>query len=157
LTDTTAERGARVLTDEEMLARFHNSRRVPTSSQLLGFKVRSLSQAEKMVEIGFDADFSRMCNTMGQIQGGFLSAMLDECMSVACTVASGMTAFAPTLEMKVSFLRAATKGPLRGVGRVIKWGRTIAFTEGELFDDEGRLLAKATGTAMPAQIANFRK
>lgn len=157
MSDTSADAPVRTLTDEEMLARFHNSKRVPSSSKLLGFRVLSLSQAEKMVEIGFDADFSQMCNTMGQIQGGFLCAMLDECMSVACTVASGMTAFAPTLEMKTSFLRAATRGPLRGVGRIIRWGRTIAFTEGELFDDEGRLLAKATGTAMPAQIANFRK
>lgn len=153
----TTERPVRTLTDEEMLARFHNSKRVPPSSVMLGFKVLSLSQADKSVELGFDADFSGMTNTMGQIQGGFLCAMLDECMSVACTVASGMTAFAPTLEMKTSFLRSAMKGPLRGVGRVIKWGRTIAFTTGELYDDEGKLLATATGTAMPAQIANFRK
>jgi uncharacterized protein (TIGR00369 family) len=147
----------RTFSDAEMLQRFHNSKRVPTSSRTLGFRVLSVEQASRSVEIAFDADFSSMKNTMGQIQGGFLCAMLDECMSVACTVASGMTAFAPTLEMKTSFLRAGTGGPLRGVGRVVKWGRTIAFTEGELYDREGRLLAKATGTAVPAPIANFRK
>ena len=77
-------------------------------------------------------------------------------MSVACTVASGLTAFAPTLEMKTSFLRPGLPGKLRGVGRVIKWGRTIAFTEGELYDAEGRLLAKASGTAVPTPMKAFR-
>ena len=46
---------------------------------------------------------------------------------------------------------------LRGVGRVIRWGRTIAFTEGEIYDADGRLLAKATGTAQPAPFANYKK
>ena len=86
-----------------------------------------------------------------------LCAMLDECMSVACMVASGMTAVAPTLEMKTSFLRPGKPGELRGVGRVIRWGRTIAFTEGEIYDAEGRLLAKATGTAQPTPFTNYKK
>ena len=67
-----------------------------------------------------------------------------------------MTAVAPTVEMKTSFFRPAAFGPLRGVGRVVRWGKTIAFTEGELFDGEGRLLAKATGTAVPTPFRNYK-
>jgi uncharacterized protein (TIGR00369 family) len=67
-----------------------------------------------------------------------------------------MTCVAPTAEMKTSFLRPAMPGALRGVGRVVKWGRTIAFTEGELYDAEGRLLAKATGTAVPTPFKSYR-
>ena len=47
-------------------------------------------------------------------------------------------------------------GVLRGVGRVTRWGRTIAFTEGELYDAEGRLVAKATGTAVPTPFKNYK-
>jgi acyl-coenzyme A thioesterase PaaI-like protein len=43
------------------------------------------------------------------------------------------------------------------VGRVVRWGRQVAFTEGELFDSEGRVLAKATGTAIPTPFANYKK
>jgi len=93
---------------------------------------------------------------MKQVQGGYLCAMLDECMSVACMVASGMTHVAPTAEMKTSFFRPAAPGAIRGVGRVVKWGRTLAFTEGELFDPEGRLLAKATGTAVPTPFKSYK-
>ncbi len=53
-------------------------------------------------------------------------------------------------------LSAGQGGPLRGVGRVAKWGRTIAFTEGELYDPEGRLVAKATGTAVPTPFAAYK-
>jgi acyl-coenzyme A thioesterase PaaI-like protein len=40
---------------------------------------------------------------------------------------------------------------------VAKWGRTLAFTEGELYDPEGRLLAKATGTAVPTPFKSYKK
>ena len=93
---------------------------------------------------------------MKQIQGGYLCAMLDECMSVACMVASGMTSVAPTVEMKTSFFRPALPGEITGVGRVVRWGKTIAFTEGELKDSEGRTLARATGTAMPTPFARYK-
>jgi len=144
-------------TDEELLQRFLNTKRQPTGSQTLGYRMRAVDQASKTVEVDFDAKAELLCNPMGQIQGGFLCAMLDECMSVACMVASSMTSVAPTLEMKTTFLRPAMPGPLRGVGRVIKWGRTIAFTEGELYDAEGRLLAKASGTAVPTPFKNYKK
>ena len=45
----------------------------------------------------------------------------------------------------------------QGVGKVVKWGRQVAFTEGELYDAEGRLLAKATGTAIPTPFQNYKK
>jgi len=94
---------------------------------------------------------------MGVIQGGYLCAVLDEVMSIACMVASRMTAVAPTLEMKTSFLRPAMPGELKGIGRVTKWGRQIAFTEGELFGADGRLVAKATGTAMPTPFSSYKR
>lgn len=144
------------LTDEAILQRFLRSNRQPSGSRTLGFKVLSVSQAQRRVEVAFEASAETMANPMKQIQGGYLCAMLDECMSVACMVASGMTSVAPTLEMKTSFLRPAFPGPLRGVGTVIRWGKTIAFTEGELYDADGRLLAKATGTAVPTPFKNYK-
>ncbi|WP_269716185.1 PaaI family thioesterase [Caulobacter sp. NIBR2454] len=145
------------LTDEAILERFERSTNQPSGSKTVGFRLIRVSQADREVEVTFDARADLLANPMGQVQGGYVCVMLDECMSVACLVTSGMTCVAPTLEMKTSFLRPAMPGQLRGVGRVVKWGKTIAFTEGELFDAEGRLVAKATGTAMPTPFAKFRK
>lgn len=136
------------LSDEDALARFLNSIRQPESSRLLGFRMVAVHQVRMEVEVAFEAR-AAFCNPMGQIQGGFVCAMLDDCMSVAGLVASNFTCVMPTLEMKTSFMRPALPGPLRAVGRVAKWGRSIAFTEGELYDANDRLLAKATATAMP--------
>jgi uncharacterized protein (TIGR00369 family) len=144
------------LTDEAILERFLRTKNQPTGSQTLGFRMIAVSQAEKSVEVEFDAKAELLLNPMRQIQGGYLCAMLDECMSVACMVASGMTHVAPTAEMKTSFFRPAAPGKIRGVGRVVRWGSRVAFTEGELTDPEGRTLARATGTAIPTPFQSYK-
>jgi uncharacterized protein (TIGR00369 family) len=144
-------------TDAELLARFQASVNQPKGSATLGFRMIAIDQALQQVEATFEAR-EAFCNPMGQIQGGYLCAMLDDVMSVAGLVVSGMTHVMPTLEMKTSFLRPALPGQtLRALGRIVKWGKTIAFTEGELYGADGRLLAKATGTAMPTPFASFKK
>ena len=136
------------VSDAELLRRFEEATNRPPGSETLGFRLVRVEQARLEVEAAFEGR-REFCNPMGVIQGGFLTAMLDDAMSVAGLVASGMTHVMPTLEMKTSFLRPAPPGPLFAVGRVLKWGRTIAFTEGELFDGDRRLLAKASATALP--------
>jgi uncharacterized protein (TIGR00369 family) len=144
------------LTDEAILQRFLRTKNQPTGSQTLGFRMVAVSQAEKRVEVEFEARAELLLNPMKQIQGGYLCAMLDECMSVACMVASGMTHVAPTAEMKTSFFRPAMPGKIRGIGKVVRWGSRVAFTEGELYDPDGRLLAKATGTAIPTPFTSYK-
>jgi uncharacterized protein (TIGR00369 family) len=151
-----AEGSPAAVSDAELLDRFQRSTSVPPGSRTLDFQIVAISQAEMRLEATFAAraDF---CNPMGQIQGGYLCAMLDEVMSLAGVVASGMTRVMPTLEMKTSFLRPALPGGrLRGLGRVVRFGKTIAFTEGELYDADGRLVAKASATALPTPMARFK-
>ncbi len=136
------------VSDEALLARFQNARRRSPATETLGFRVVHVDQANREIETVCQGR-PEFCNPAGQVQGGFVMAMLDETMSVAAVVASGMTAFVPTLEMKTSFFRPAMPGPLKVIGRVVKWGRQICFLEGEIYDAEGRLLAKASSTGMP--------
>ncbi len=154
---TETQSSAEALTDEAILERFLRTKNQPTGSQTLGFRMVSVSQAEKSVEVEFDAKAELLLNPMKQIQGGYLCAMLDECMSVACMVASGMTHVAPTAEMKTSFFRPGMPGKIRGVGKVARWGSRVAFTEGVLYDPDGRVLAKATGTAIPTPFQSYKK
>ena len=142
--------------DEDLLGRLQRTKNLPSGSRNLGYRILAVNQAEKSVEIAFEAREDLHLNPMRQVQGGFLCAMLDEAMSVACLITSGMTHVAPTAEMKTSFYRPAQPGALRAVGRVARWGRSLAFTEGELFDSTGRLVAKATGTAVPTPFSNYK-
>ena len=53
MTDVAPE--PEVLTDEAILARFQRSKNQPTGSQTLGFRIVAVSQAEKSVEVEFEA------------------------------------------------------------------------------------------------------
>lgn len=50
-----------------------------------------------------------------------------------------------TIEMKTSFMQPA-RGKLIGKGHLMHRTVTMAFTEGTIFDEEGRACAHATGT-----------
>ena len=50
-----------------------------------------------------------------------------------------------TIEMKASFLQPA-RGQLIGKGKLLHRSKSMAFTEGSVFDSEGRICAHATGT-----------
>jgi uncharacterized protein (TIGR00369 family) len=73
--------------------------------------------------------------------------MLDDTMGPAILVKSDGTVFTPTIDLHVSFLAPARPGGFVGKGRVVQLGKTIAFVEGSLFDDQGTLVAKATASA----------
>ncbi|TNE35612.1 MAG: PaaI family thioesterase [Alphaproteobacteria bacterium] len=137
--------------DDEVLQIFKNATNRPNSSKTVGFDVLAVDQAKGTVTIAFRGQ-DDWTNPMGNIQGGFLCAMLDEAMTTAGIVAANFKNAVPTLELKVSFLRPAPVGRLIGVGKAVRMGKSIAFLEGELFDSEDRLVAKASATATPRPI-----
>lgn len=100
----------------------------------------------------FDAkpEFS---NPMGHVQGGFLAAMLDDTLGPALVATLPANHFAPTIELKVNFIRPAKPGRLIGTGRVVARGGTIAFLAGELMNEHGELVATATATARIVKTA----
>lgn len=147
MTDAAAPR----VSDADLIARFRNSKSRPASSQTLGFELLDLNQEEQWVEIAFTAT-DAMLNPTQRVQGGFLCAMLDEALSIAGQVASGMTHIMSTLEQKTSFLAAAKPGRLIARGRVQRFGRSVVFLEGEIRDADGKLCATATATALPVEF-----
>jgi uncharacterized protein (TIGR00369 family) len=129
----------------------------PPSAKLLGWTLRHIDAAAGTIEIGFTAD-DRFLNPGGTVQGGFLAAMLDDTQGPALFGHTSGEAYAPTIDFNVSFLKAARPGKFVGKGRVIRLGRNIAFTEAELFDEAGDLVARATfsNRVMRGDIANGR-
>ena len=103
--ETSAAAADEPLTDEAILARFHRTKNQPTGSQTLGFRITAVSQAEKSVEVAFEARAELLLNPMKQIQGGYLCAMLDECMSVACM---GATWVMPEATMQATEMHSSS-------------------------------------------------
>jgi uncharacterized protein (TIGR00369 family) len=142
------------ISDEAMLARFANSKKRPPCSDAVGMKVTHVDQAAMRVRFAFEA-FPQFANPTGAIQGGFICAMLDEALSTTAIIASNVTMNAPTLEMKVSFLRPLFVGPATAEARILKWGKSTCFIEAELFDPAGQLVAKASATQAPKPFKRF--
>lgn len=118
----------------------------PPAATTLGWELRAVDPDAGTIEVGFSATESFL-NPAGTIQGGFLSAMLDDTMGPALVATLGPGEFAPTLDLHVQFLRPVHPGTLVGRGRVVQRGGGVAFLQGELVDDDGQLVASATATA----------
>jgi uncharacterized protein (TIGR00369 family) len=116
----------------------------PPAAALLGWKALSLEPGRVRVRYTAKPEFA---NPQGAIQGGFLAAMLDDAMGPALFTLLAAEDFAPTIEMKVNFVRPARTGPIVAEGSVVHKTRSIAFLEGKLETDEGDLVATATATA----------
>ena len=85
---------------------------------------------------------------MGNVQGGIISAMLDDAIGPAIVSTLGADQFAPTADLSVQFFAPARPGAFRADARVIKSGRTIAFVEADLFDAKDTHIARAQTTAV---------
>jgi uncharacterized protein (TIGR00369 family) len=116
----------------------------PPAAALLGWKALSLEPGHVRVRYTAKPEFA---NPQGAVQGGFLAAMLDDAMGPALFTLLAAEDFAPTIEMKVNFVRPARTGPIIAEGSVVHKTRSIAFLEGKLMTDDGDLIATATATA----------
>jgi acyl-CoA thioesterase len=87
------------------------------------------------------------CHSQGKIcQGGFLTGMVDTAMANAAIVKGKLAVAVPTLELKISFFEAMGPGIVYAEGRVMRWGGSVGFLDGDLKDEKGRLIVHATST-----------
>jgi uncharacterized protein (TIGR00369 family) len=112
----------------------------------LGWDVVDARPADGWIRIRFEGR-PEFRNPAGFIQGGFLAAMLDDTMGPAMFVHAEGRLFPPTIDLHVSFLAPARVGILYGEGQVVQAGKSIAFLEGRLMDEDGVVVARATASA----------
>jgi uncharacterized protein (TIGR00369 family) len=122
------------------------------SSKLLGWHLLDARPAQGWVRIGFDGK-GEFCNPAGFVQGGILSAMLDDTMGPAVFVMTDGKLYTATITMTVNFLNPARPGPITGEANVTQLGKTIAFVEGRLADASGAVLATASASARLIEAA----
>jgi acyl-CoA thioesterase len=81
-----------------------------------------------------------------RVHGGFLFTLLDTAMgrAVLSTLPAGRGC--ATLECKINYFRPVQTGALVTIGRAINTTRATAYAEGSISNDEGKLVARASGT-----------
>lgn len=125
---------------------------LPQAARVLGWKFINYDEQARRANIEFDASPS-LTNPMGNIQGGILAAMLDDCMGPAVYVELAPNKIAVTIESKINYFSPATPGRILGWGQVEQSKGSICFTSGMLTNESGTVLATATATF---RIGNLR-
>jgi len=85
------------------------------------------------------------------VHGGVMSALVDMAVGGALGTLSEASAGGvgqSTLDLNVSFLAAASEGPVFAEGKILRRGRTIAFGEAHVTDATGKLCAVGRATYM---------
>jgi uncharacterized protein (TIGR00369 family) len=124
----------------------------PPSAKLLGWRLLDARPWDGWLKVGFEGR-EEFCNPAGFIQGGILSAMLDDSMGPAVFVTSDGRFYTTTISLTVNFIAPTRPGPLIVEAQVIQIGKSIAFMEGKLIAKDGTVLATASTTARLIEAA----
>lgn len=112
---------------------------------LLGWVVREQQPKQVTIELPLTAHH---LNRSDYVHGGVLASLLDTAMSFAGLYSPDPNEVrkAVTLSMTTTFVSPAREGTLTAIGRVRGGGRKTFMSSGEVFDDEGKLIAFGEGT-----------
>jgi|SRR5262245_13976313 len=116
------------------------------TSELFSQRVLEFDQVRGWTKIEFKVA-PAFLNPAGTVQGGILTATLDDTMGPALWFMTGGEAFPVSIDVNTSFFASTKPGQLVGEGQVLQLGTTIAFLQGDLKDTQGRLLARSTASA----------
>lgn len=110
--------------------------------QYLGFEIeRGQGRAAASLELA-----SRHMNPNDVSHGAVAFTLMDTAMGAAVMSVIEPGCYCATVEIHTRFHRAVSTGRLRAEASVLHAGRTIVHLEARTTDDEGRLIASATGS-----------
>ena len=112
-------------------------------SEHLGFVALDSGAGE--ARIALDLTAAHM-STAGRAHGGVLFSLIDTAMGRAVITELPKEKGAATLEMKINYFRPVTSGRITARAKLMNLTRRTAYLEGEITDEVGKVLARATGT-----------
>ncbi len=81
-----------------------------------------------------------------RVHGGVLFTLLDTALGGAVVNSLPRGKGCATLELKINYFRPIQHGRVVAEGRLVNRTRSTAYAEGEVVNEEGTVLAKASGT-----------
>ena len=93
----------------------------------------------------------------GVVQGGVITQIADAAMGMSLATLQEDGMWNTTIELKINFLRPVIEGRLRAIGRVVEMKQTLLFSEADVVDEQGRLVARASSTCMPVPEGQGRE
>jgi uncharacterized protein (TIGR00369 family) len=140
---TTTESNAAVRTAAESNAEFARDfqKKIPFVGHL-GIEVDSITDGKATLSVKIAPDFT---NSFGTAHGGLIMSLMDVALCTAARSQHADSIGVITIDLSIQFIGVG-KGTLVAEARVMKPGRNTVFTEGEIRNEDGSLVAKAIGT-----------
>ncbi len=95
------------------------------------------------ITLAYRPEFARAPDGPG-FHGGVIASLIDIAGHAAVAVRIGR--MAPTIDLRIDYLRVAADGDLTAQAKVVRAGRTLALADIEITDRDGRLIAVGRGT-----------
>lgn len=115
------------------------------SSLTLGFEIVALDMSAWTTRVRFDGK-PEFRNPAGYIQGGFLSAMLDDTIGFLAGMKTAPKALPATVDLHTTFLRPVREGIIEVAAQLSNFGRAMIFSQATLFDSRGKPAARSSAT-----------
>lgn len=93
----------------------------------------------------------------GVVQGGVITQIADAAMGMSLATLQEDGVWNTTIELKINFIRPVVSGRIRAVGRVVEMKQTLLFSEADVLDEQGRVVARASSTCMPVPEGQGRE
>jgi len=120
---------------------------VPPCAAHLNARFESHDAAASVLRISF-LPRPEFANPGGTVQGGFITAMMDDTMGPVVLAATGGEKVPVTCDLHTTYFASPKIGERCYVeAKVERLGKSIAFTSATMFNEAGEVLAKAAQTA----------
>ncbi|WP_273852634.1 PaaI family thioesterase [Guptibacillus spartinae] len=108
---------------------------------LLGFELVSITEDEVILELPVE---TKLLNTHGSLHGGVYATMIDNIISLKMRSMIGNPVI--TINLTINYIAPITSGKIIAKACIYGEGKRIKMGEGIVMDENGKLLAKGSGT-----------
>jgi uncharacterized protein (TIGR00369 family) len=127
--------------DHPLIEKARNSK-VPIA-ELIGFAVDEIASGRAVASMRSGPQHA---NPMGTLHGGVLYDLADAAMGMAFVSTLAADESFTTMSLSINFFRPVWQTRLRAEARVVNRGKNVGYVECEVFDQDARLVAKASST-----------
>ena len=131
----------------EKYLEFHRENGV--TGKLFNFEIVSYKEGKSLDLEGMFDEFS--LNPDGSVQGGMMTSMLDDVTSLLIIIETKGQVYPASTDLHSSHHRPLFQGRVKAKATLIRLGKNIATTRGELFDSKGRVATSLIHTSFLVQ------
>lgn len=113
--------------------------------ETIGARIAEVEDGRAVVELDVHAGHR---HEGGVVQGGIITQIADAAMGMSLMTRQDDGMANTTIELKINFLRPVVDGRLRAIGRVVDMRKALLFSEADVVDEQGRLVAHASSTCL---------